>query len=193
MATTSGPMRDGDAGQLTLDDIATGHFRGYLAENSISLYPELDDCFYNSRFLELAREYWGARVREADAHVVQPVWPAPQRSEPAPRRGHLPRGADRELAGVAPERDGEVRALHRPSREDGAGHHVVVPGRERDVHLLARRTAGRAPASRAPALEQGRGRAERGDVPSRRSGRPSRRARPSRAQAPFAAGVRLRA
>ena len=61
VATSSGPMRDGDAGTLTLDDIATGHFRGYLAENSVSFHPELDDCFYSSRFLELAREYWGAQ------------------------------------------------------------------------------------------------------------------------------------
>jgi hypothetical protein len=61
VATTSGPMRDGDADELTLDDVATGHFRGYLAQNSTSFYPELDDCFYSSRFLELARDYWGAQ------------------------------------------------------------------------------------------------------------------------------------
>jgi len=60
VATTSGPMR-GEAGQeLTLDDIATAHFRGYFAQNSTSYYAELDDCFYNSHFLELARDYWGA-------------------------------------------------------------------------------------------------------------------------------------
>jgi hypothetical protein len=60
VATTSGPMRDGEGPPLTLDDIATAHFRGYLAQSSVSLYPELDDCFFNSRFLELARDYWGA-------------------------------------------------------------------------------------------------------------------------------------
>ena len=27
----------------------------------MSFYPELDDCFYNSRFLELVRDYWGAQ------------------------------------------------------------------------------------------------------------------------------------
>jgi len=61
VATTSGPMREGDGGtKLTLDDIATGHFRGYFAKNSVCFHPELDDCFYNSAFLELARDYWGA-------------------------------------------------------------------------------------------------------------------------------------
>jgi hypothetical protein len=61
VATTSGPMRDGaDGTKLTLDDIATGHFRGYLAKSSVCFHPELDDCFFNSAFLDLAREYWGA-------------------------------------------------------------------------------------------------------------------------------------
>lgn len=58
IATTSGPLRG--APGITLDDIATAHFRGFFAKNSVSLYPELDDCFYNSRFLELVRDYWGA-------------------------------------------------------------------------------------------------------------------------------------
>jgi hypothetical protein len=60
VATSSGPMRDGEAGSLTLDDIATAHFRGYFGKNSVSYFPELDDCFYNSGFLDLARDYWGA-------------------------------------------------------------------------------------------------------------------------------------
>ncbi len=61
VATSSGPMREGDTGALTLDDVATAHFRGYFGKNSISYFPELDDCFYNSHFLELARSYWGAQ------------------------------------------------------------------------------------------------------------------------------------
>ena len=39
---------------------------------------------------------------------------------------------------------GQVRALHGVPRQDGPGHHLVVPRRERHVHLLARRPA-RAP------------------------------------------------
>src|SRR5215218_10299871 len=57
MATSNGGMPE-DL-ELTLDDIATGHFRGYLAKGSIPFYPEITDCFYNHRFLELVRDYWG--------------------------------------------------------------------------------------------------------------------------------------
>lgn len=46
---------------FTLDDIASAHFRGFFAENSVLHYPELHDCFYNARFLEMAKEYWGAQ------------------------------------------------------------------------------------------------------------------------------------
>ena len=60
VATSSGPMRDGEGIDLTLDDVATAHFRGYFAKNSVSFFPELDDCFFNSTFLDLAREYWHA-------------------------------------------------------------------------------------------------------------------------------------
>ena len=60
IATSSGPMPEGEASSLTLDDIATAHFRGYFGKDSISFYPELDDSFFSSAFLELARDYWGA-------------------------------------------------------------------------------------------------------------------------------------
>lgn len=58
VATSSGPDNDRVL-DLTLDDVAGAHFRGFLAENSTALYPELEDCFYNSRFLDLAKAYWG--------------------------------------------------------------------------------------------------------------------------------------
>src|SRR4051794_34275970 len=54
MATSNGGMPDNV--DLTLDDIATAHFRGILGKDSISFFPELEDCFYNSHFLELVRE-----------------------------------------------------------------------------------------------------------------------------------------
>jgi hypothetical protein len=58
MATSNGGMPDNF--DLTLDDMATGHFRGILGENSVPYFPELEDCFYNSQFLQLVRSYWGA-------------------------------------------------------------------------------------------------------------------------------------
>src|SRR5215211_7704804 len=59
VATSSGTVPEGL--NITLDDIATAHFRGFLAQNSTCLYRELEDCFYNAEFLQLARDYWGAR------------------------------------------------------------------------------------------------------------------------------------
>ncbi|MBV8950770.1 MAG: hypothetical protein JOZ99_07840 [Actinobacteria bacterium] len=59
MATSNGGMADNPG--LTLDDVATAHFRGILGEDSISFFPALDDCYYNSRFLRLVREYWDAQ------------------------------------------------------------------------------------------------------------------------------------
>jgi hypothetical protein len=45
---------------VTLDDIAIAHFRGRFAQDSVCLYPEIEDCFYNETFLEFARQYWQA-------------------------------------------------------------------------------------------------------------------------------------
>ncbi len=59
IATMSGAMPEGVA--PTLETFLTPTFRGYYAEHSACLYPELDDCFFNSTFLEYARSYWKAR------------------------------------------------------------------------------------------------------------------------------------
>lgn len=59
IATTSGVVPEGHG--LTLDDIATANFRGFLAENSCCFFPEIRDCFYNAQFLDLAKDYWGAQ------------------------------------------------------------------------------------------------------------------------------------
>lgn len=59
MATVTGNIPP-DHG-LTLDDVATAHFRGFFAKNSVCFYPELEDVFYNSRFLAEVRDYWGAQ------------------------------------------------------------------------------------------------------------------------------------
>jgi hypothetical protein len=58
MATITGNIPP-DHG-LTLDDIAGAHFRGFFAKNSVCFYPELEDIFFNSRFLEEAKSYWNA-------------------------------------------------------------------------------------------------------------------------------------
>jgi hypothetical protein len=58
LATSNGGAPEGL--DLTLDDLATAHFRGILGEGSVCFYPELEDCYYNSQFLEHVRKYWGA-------------------------------------------------------------------------------------------------------------------------------------
>ena len=63
MATSNGGATTGER-NLTLDDLATAHFRGILGENSISYFQEIDRLLLQQRkFQQLARDYWGARVR----------------------------------------------------------------------------------------------------------------------------------
>lgn len=62
VATASGGGVDG----ATLDDFVTPTFRGYLAKDSIALYPEIEDIFYNHAFLDHVRGYWGAKYALPD-------------------------------------------------------------------------------------------------------------------------------
>ena len=59
VATMSGGLPEGT--ELSFDSFLTPNFRGYLAKGGTCLYPELDDCFFNSAFLEQVRAYWGAQ------------------------------------------------------------------------------------------------------------------------------------
>jgi hypothetical protein len=59
VATSTGVVPEGL--ELTLDDIATGHFRGFFGEGGVPFYEELEDVFFNSKFLRLAKDYWGAQ------------------------------------------------------------------------------------------------------------------------------------
>ena len=45
----------------TLDMFLTPTFRGFYANYSAALHPEIHDCFYNAQFLEHAKTYWGAQ------------------------------------------------------------------------------------------------------------------------------------
>jgi hypothetical protein len=58
IATSTGMVPEGL--DLTLDDIATAHFRGFFGENSVCYHPEIFDCFYNPQFVEMVKDYWGA-------------------------------------------------------------------------------------------------------------------------------------
>lgn len=59
VATLSGGMPEGI--EPTLDMFLTPTFRGFYANYSAALYPEIHDCFYNAEFLEHVKSYWGAQ------------------------------------------------------------------------------------------------------------------------------------
>ncbi len=44
----------------TWDMFLSPVFRGYLAQAHTVIHPEIEDCFFNTRFLDLVRGYWGA-------------------------------------------------------------------------------------------------------------------------------------
>ena len=59
IATTSGMVPEGFT--PTWDMFLSPVFRGYFAKDSTALHPEIEDCFLNTRFLDLVRGYWGAK------------------------------------------------------------------------------------------------------------------------------------
>lgn len=58
IATMTGSMPEGVA--PSLETFLTPTFRGFLANYGTSLFPEINDCFYNHRFIDLAKSYWNA-------------------------------------------------------------------------------------------------------------------------------------
>lgn len=67
IATTSGSIPEGV--ELTWDMIMYPAFRGYLARAGVCFYPELYDCYYNARFLELVRKYWNCEYAEPETFL----------------------------------------------------------------------------------------------------------------------------
>ena len=59
LATMSGGSPEGM--EISLDWFMTPTFRGFYANYSAALYPEIQDCFYNEGFLDMAKDYWGAK------------------------------------------------------------------------------------------------------------------------------------
>lgn len=64
VATTSGMLPEGV--EPSLDLFLSPVFRGYFSYGGVCLYPEIEDCFHNPRFLGLVRDYWGARYAEPE-------------------------------------------------------------------------------------------------------------------------------
>lgn len=58
IATMAGAVPEGV--KLTFDMFLGTQCRGYLAKYGACLYPEIEDLFHNTKFLNLVRDYWGA-------------------------------------------------------------------------------------------------------------------------------------
>jgi hypothetical protein len=63
--------------KLTWEGMLNGVFRGYLARQGVCFYPELNELYYNSRFLELVRGYWGAKYAEPETFLFNIQGPTP--------------------------------------------------------------------------------------------------------------------
>jgi hypothetical protein len=64
IATTSGVLPEGFV--PTWDMLLSPVFRGYLARRGVCFHREIEDCYLNSRFLDLVRDYWGAKYAEPE-------------------------------------------------------------------------------------------------------------------------------
>lgn len=64
LASTSGTLPDGV--EPSFDLFLTTNFQGTLTRNGACLYPEIEDCFFNSRLMDLARNYWGAKYAKPE-------------------------------------------------------------------------------------------------------------------------------
>lgn len=75
IAASGGVLPEGVT--LTWDMIISGVFRGYIARQGVCFYPELNDCYYNSRFLDMVRNYWGAKYAEPETFLFNIQGPTP--------------------------------------------------------------------------------------------------------------------
>jgi hypothetical protein len=74
---TGGSAQIPEGVELTWDMVLSPVFRGQLARQGVCFYPELEDCYYNSRFLELVRNYWGAKYAEPENFLFNIQGPCP--------------------------------------------------------------------------------------------------------------------
>lgn len=92
VATMSGEMPEGV--EPSFDMFLTPNFRGFLGQNGVSLYPELDDVFFNTQHMAWVRSYWNAgyAVPESMNFIIQG---ASRNTDPAHLDGTSFRGIDR--------------------------------------------------------------------------------------------------
>ena len=111
----------------TLDMFLTPTFRGFFANYSAVLYPELHDVFYNETFLQHVKSYWNAEYAKPQMMLFNINGPCGN-NDPRPSRfAELPRCPVRECADVAVLGDGTLGTVPGLSDQDGASHHLVQP------------------------------------------------------------------
>ena len=59
------------------DMVLTPVFRGQLARQGVCFYRDIEDCYYNSHFLDLVRGYWGAEYAEPETYLFNIQGPCP--------------------------------------------------------------------------------------------------------------------
>lgn len=80
VATTSGMTPEGF--KPSWDMFLTPVFRGYLAQGHTVIHPEIEDCFYNSKFLDLVRGYWKAEYARPENMLFNIQGPCPGSRNP---------------------------------------------------------------------------------------------------------------
>lgn len=80
LATTSGMIPEGFV--PTWDLFMTPVFRGYIAQGHTVLHPELEDCFFNAKFLGLVRDYWKAQYARPESMLFNIQGPCPGTERP---------------------------------------------------------------------------------------------------------------
>jgi hypothetical protein len=68
IAVSSGSLPEGV--EATWDMFLSPVFRATIGLGHASLFPEIDDCFYNLKFLDLVRGYWKAKYASPDLMLV---------------------------------------------------------------------------------------------------------------------------
>lgn len=74
IATMSGAFPEGFT--PSLDMFLTPTFRGFYANYSAALFPEIQDCFYNRKFLDFAKAYWQAKYAKPSMMLFNVNGPA---------------------------------------------------------------------------------------------------------------------
>lgn len=74
---TGGSLTLPEGFKPTWDMVLSPVFRGYLAHQGVCLFREIEDCYYNSHFLDLVRGYWGAKYAEPETMLFNIQGPCP--------------------------------------------------------------------------------------------------------------------